>query len=154
MAGKWDQEMIRQILENELNALVPLFDAYMVFYGQPSHPRRYRDFLTARLLNKEATVYGHFLESGALLGFVLNYVSFSSVSLGKIVILNDLFVVPARRSQGIGKALIRRTFDFAGEIGAVRVDLGTAKTNVVAQRLYENIGFVRDSEFYIYNYSI
>jgi ribosomal protein S18 acetylase RimI-like enzyme len=74
--------------------------------------------------------------------------------LGKVVVLNDLFVSPTARSQGIGQQLIERSFELAKETGAVRVDLCTAKTNMVAQGLYEKIGFVKDTEFYSYSFSI
>jgi ribosomal protein S18 acetylase RimI-like enzyme len=144
--------MIRQIRADELDALVPVFDEYMVFYEQPSAPERYRAYLQERLEREEAIVFGFFADTGRLAGFVLNYLSFSSLSLGRIVVLNDLFVRPESRGRGIAEALIRRVWDMAGECGAVRVDLGTAKTNVVAQRLYERVGFIRDNEFFAYRY--
>jgi len=144
--------MIRQINAGDLDALVPLFDEYMVFYEQPSAPEPYRAYLQERLEREEAIVFGSFADTDRLVGFVLNYLSFSSLSLGRIVVLNDLFVRPESRRRGIAEALIRRVWDMAGECGAVRVDLGTAKTNIVAQRLYERLGFVRDKEFFVYRY--
>jgi ribosomal protein S18 acetylase RimI-like enzyme len=146
--------MIRQMRTDDLDELVPLFDRYMVFYEKPSAPERYRAYLSERLARDEAVVLGFFNDDGRLLGFVLNYFSFSSVSQGGIVVLNDLFVIPDERGRGIGEALIRRVWELARERGAVRVDLGTAKTNVAAQRLYERLGFVRDNEFFVYNYRI
>jgi len=144
--------MIKQLNTANLNDLVPLFDQYMVFYEQPSDPDRYRAYLEKRLSNDEAVVYSYY-EGAEAIGFVLNYRSFSSVSLGKIVVLNDLFVVPSARARGIGEALIKHTFEFAKSLGAVRVDLGTAKTNTTAQGLYEKLGFVRDNDFFSYSYS-
>lgn len=146
--------MVRQMALDDLDLLVPLFDQYMVFYGKPSQPDRHREYLESRLAAKQAVIFGFFSEHDVLSGFVLNYFSFSSVSLGKIVVLNDLFVVPFSRGQGIGEALIRRSWELAKEHGAVRVDLGTAKTNEVAQGLYEKLGFVRDNEFFSYSYAV
>ncbi|MCH6258681.1 hypothetical protein MLD52_19130 [Puniceicoccaceae bacterium K14] len=40
--------------------------------------------------------------------------------------------------------------EFKREAGAVRVDLGRAKTNKVAQGLYEKNVFVKDTVFYGY----
>ena len=88
------------------------------------------------------------------LGFVLNYYSFSSVSLGKTITLNDLFVKSEYRKKGIAEKLINKTFDLAKKNGAIRVDLGTAKDNYTAQKLYERIGFVKDEEYFAYSYSI
>jgi hypothetical protein len=90
--------MIKQPGLAELDSLVPLFDQYMVFYGNPSQPERCRDYLKSRLAQEEAVVFGFFAGNKTLSGFVLNYFSFSSVSLGKIVVLNDLFVVPESRT--------------------------------------------------------
>ena len=85
---------------------------------------------------------------------MLNYFSFSSLALGKIVVLNDLYVVPDARGQGIGELLVRQVFELAKENGAVRVDLGTPNDNLVAQKLYERLGFVRETKFYSYRYAI
>ena len=139
---------------DELDALVPLFDQYMVFYGKDSNLDGYREYLRERIEKNEATVFLARSVTGQPIGFVLNYYSFSSVSLGKIIVLNDLYVTAEARNQGIGEALIEQTLGLAKECGAVRVDLGTAKDNVIAQGLYEKIGFVKDTDFYSYSYSI
>ncbi|MBT5705082.1 MAG: GNAT family N-acetyltransferase [Verrucomicrobia bacterium] len=139
---------------DELDSLVPLFDHYMVFYGKNSNPDGYREYLHERIDKEEATVFLARTATGQPIGFVLNYHSFSSVSLGKIIVLNDLYVSPEARNKGIGEVLIKQTFGFAKECGAVRVDLGTAKDNVIAQGLYEKIGFVKDTKFYSYSYNL
>jgi ribosomal protein S18 acetylase RimI-like enzyme len=55
--------------------------------------------------------------------------------------LAELYVVPALRGQGIGRALMEAAIDFARARGADHMDLGTAETDVVARRLYESLGF-------------
>jgi ribosomal protein S18 acetylase RimI-like enzyme len=55
--------------------------------------------------------------------------------------LAELYVVPALRGQGIGRALMEVAIDFARARGADYMDLGTAETDVVARRLYESLGF-------------
>jgi ribosomal protein S18 acetylase RimI-like enzyme len=104
-----------------------------------------------RLLNKEATVFIAYSAENQPVGFVLNYQSFSSVSLGKVVVLNDLFVLATHRKQGIANKLIDCSIDLARKTNAIRVDLGTAKDNFSAQALYEKIGFVKDQQFYSYS---
>lgn len=146
--------MIQELQIQDLEHLVPLFDQYMVFYGQPSNPTKYEAYLHERLSNGEATVFIAFDSNREALGFVLNYHSFSSVSLGKIVVLNDLFVAASARGKGHGRKLIERTFEYAKAYGAVRVDLGTAKTNTTAQALYESIGFIKDTKFFAYSYPL
>jgi len=145
--------MLKQLKIENLDELVPLFNQYMVFYEQESNPVKYEAYLRERLEADEATVFLAYEDSEAV-GFVLNYHSFSSVSLGKIIVLNDLYVHSDHRNKGIGKSLIERTFELAEDCGAVRVDLGTAKTNTTAQGLYEKIGFVKDTEFLSYSYNM
>jgi len=146
--------MIQQLQIENLAHLVPLFDQYMVFYEQESNPPKYETYLRERIEKNEATVFIAYDEEGQPVGFVLTYLSFSSTALGKIIVLNDLFVIGDKRKKGIGWRLIERTFELAKEVGAVRVDLGTAKTNVTAQGLYEKMGFIKDTEFYAYSYSL
>ena len=137
-----------------LYQITSLFDQYMVFYGKESNIEKHKSFLKNRIKNNESTIYLAVNEIDEPVGFVQNYYCFSSVSLGKIVVLNDLFVDPKFRRQGIAEQLIRKTFDHADAIGAVRVDLGTEKTNTTAQKIYERIGFIKDKDFYNYSYSI
>jgi ribosomal protein S18 acetylase RimI-like enzyme len=55
--------------------------------------------------------------------------------------LEELYVVPDRRGQGHGRALMEAAIDLAREKGADRMDLGTSEDDVVARALYERLGF-------------
>lgn len=55
--------------------------------------------------------------------------------------LQELYVVPARRGQGIGRALLEATMDAARAAGATRIDLNTGTTDTAARALYESSGF-------------
>ena len=146
--------MIKQLQIENLAQLVPLFDEYMVFYEKESNPLKHEAYLRERIENNEATVFIAYDNNDQPVGFVLNYHSFSSTALGRIIVLNDLYVSATERKKGIGQRMIDRTLELAKELGAVRVDLGTAKTNIQAQGLYEKIGFAQDTEFYSYSYSL
>lgn len=61
---------------------------------------------------------------------------------------------PNYRKQGVGEALIRSVFKLAKETDCVRVDLGTEITNTTAQKLYEKLGFIKDTEFFAYSYTL
>jgi ribosomal protein S18 acetylase RimI-like enzyme len=50
-------------------------------------------------------------------------------------------VVPARRGQGIGRALLEAAIELARAHGAVGIDLNTGETDTAARGLYESIGF-------------
>ena len=145
---------LRKISISEINDIVELFNKYMIFYKQESNPEKYKTYLKNRIDNDEATIYLAYESNTKAIGFVINYTCFSSVSLGKIVILNDLFVLDNYRKEGIGNKLIDCSINLAKEIGAVRVDLGTAKDNFKAQSLYERIGFVKDTVYFSYSFNI
>ena len=55
--------------------------------------------------------------------------------------LAELYVVPERRGQGIGRALMEASMNVAREQGAAYMDLGTSEDDVAARALYESLGF-------------
>jgi GNAT superfamily N-acetyltransferase len=82
------------------------------------------------------------------------YPSFSSASLARTFILNDLFVIENCRRKKVGALLLEAAADFAKSLGAVRLTLSTAVTNKPAQALYESAGWKRDEQFIVYHYAI
>jgi ribosomal protein S18 acetylase RimI-like enzyme len=63
-------------------------------------------------------------------------------SSGKECYLAELYVVPALRGQGIGRALMERAIEVARGEGADWMDLGTSEDDVAARALYESLGFI------------
>jgi len=60
--------------------------------------------------------------------------------------LAELYVVPPRRGQGIGRALMEAALRLARDEGADYMDLGTSEDDTAARGLYESLGFTnRDS---------
>ena len=55
--------------------------------------------------------------------------------------LEELYVVPERRGQGLGRALLEAAMAHARERGAAHIDLGTSEDDVAARALYESAGF-------------
>lgn len=55
--------------------------------------------------------------------------------------LAELYVVPERRRQGLGRALLQATMEIARDRGADHIDLGTGEHDVAARALYESLGF-------------
>ncbi len=129
--------------------VVPLFDAYRVFYRQDSDVKNARRFIEHRLKNGESVIFLA-MDGNSALGFVQMYPSFSSVHMRELWILNDLFVAPEARKMGVGEALMERARQFAIETGAKGLMLETAVDNFSAQRLYERMGYERETDFYVY----
>lgn len=130
---------------DDLDALALLFDAYRVFYRQPSNLAAARSFIAARMQNGESVTFlARDADTAAASGFVQLYPSFSSVSVARIWILNDLYVAPDARRRGVAHALMERARAFAKDTGASRLVLETAEDNRRAQALYESLGYVRE----------
>jgi GNAT superfamily N-acetyltransferase len=134
---------------DDLEALVPLFDAYRQFYERPSDPAGARAFLADRLKRGESIIFLAIID-GVIVGFTQLYPLFSSVSMQRLWLLNDLFVAPSARASGAGRALLERAERHAAETGAKGLTLTTHTTNVAAQRLYEASGWTKDEEFFHY----
>lgn len=135
---------IRAGLEH-LDVLTGLFDAYRQFYGQEPDLLGAGRFLEARLKGGDSVVFLAVSEDapGTCVGFVQLYPFFSSVSLNRIWILNDLFVTPQARRSGVARSLLEAACEMARSTGAARLRLSTAKDNEAAKALYLASGYRR-----------
>ena len=127
----------------DVDAIAPLMDGYRQFYGQSSDVEGARKFVQERLaLNQSAIILAR--QHGEVAGFTQLYPSFSSVSMGTIWVLNDLFVRPDSRRAGLGRALLEAAVQFCQQQGSLRLTLATAPDNSAAQSLYESMGWKQD----------
>ncbi|MCB5425680.1 GNAT family N-acetyltransferase [Altererythrobacter sp. CC-YST694] len=140
---------IRRAGAEDLDALAGLFDAYRQFYEQPADLAGAWRFLSERMSRGESTIFLAELD-GKAAGFTQLYPSFTSAGMARIFILNDLFVAPEARGQGVATGLLRRAAEFARAEGAVRLVLSTATDNFTAQAVYEREGWKRDDVFLNY----
>lgn len=62
-------------------------------------------------------------------------------SAGLECYLAELYVIPARRGQGLGRALMEAALAQARDRGADTMDIGVDEPDDVARRLYESLGF-------------
>lgn len=131
---------IQRVTPADLDAVVPLFDAYRQFYEQPSDPARARRFLEERLHNSESVILLA-RDGGRATGFTQLYPMFSSVRTGRLWILNDLYVAGDARRGGVGRALLDAAAAFAREDGAVGIVLETTTDNATARALYRAAGW-------------
>src|SRR4029453_8091377 len=55
--------------------------------------------------------------------------------------LEELYVVPDLRGQGLGRSLLEAAMDIARAEGAEQMELGTSESDAAARALYESAGF-------------
>jgi len=145
-------EVIQASLDN-LQTLIPLFDGYRVFYKQASDHGAVKNFLVERFQKKDSVIFIALDEKENGLGFTQLYPSFSSVSIQRTYILNDLFVSELARGKGVGEALMEHAKQFAREMGSKGLTLETAIDNP-AQNLYTRLGWVKDTKVNHYTWEI
>jgi ribosomal protein S18 acetylase RimI-like enzyme len=134
----------------DLDAVAELFDAYRQFYEMPPDLALARRYLDERFTRCESVIFVAEDAQGALVGFTQLYPAFCSVAADRTFVLYDLFVTPAARGTGAGRALMEAAEAHARASGAARLELQTAKTNKIGQSLYESCGWKRDELFYVY----
>ncbi|MDW7690369.1 GNAT family N-acetyltransferase [Flammeovirgaceae bacterium SG7u.111] len=140
---------IKEISLAELDLVAPLFDAYRVFYRQPSDLAGAKAFLKERIENNETVIYMAVVD-GKPAGFTHLFPLFSSVAMKRLWLLNDLFVAEEFRKKGIGAALMEKARQLAVGTGAAGVMLETEAANTTAQGLYEKLGFVKSKDFFYF----
>lgn len=135
--------LIQQATKQDLTILTNLFDQYRQFYRQDSDKVAARQYLTERMERKESIVFlAKEGEEGA--GFTQLYPFFSSVSMRRMWVLNDLFVHPDHRKKGVATALINQVKVLVKETGAKGIMLETEANNHNAKKLYKSLGFILD----------
>jgi GNAT superfamily N-acetyltransferase len=142
-----------QATSAHLEALSALFDGYRQFYEQPSDLAGARAFLAERLERGESVLLLALLDQEGReipAGLAQLYPSFSSVSMRRLWILNDLYVSQDARHHGVARALLQAAREYAERTGAKGLELMTARDNSAAQALYESMGWRRDEDFLPY----
>ena len=144
------EPVIAQATLDDVPEIAKLFDAYRVFYKQTSDLSRATTFLTERVNNSESVIFYAKDDAGRFLGFTQLYPGFCSIAAHRLWTLYDLFVAADARGGGVGTKLLNRAKEFAKQTSAGELRLDTDKKNVRAQKLYESLGYVQDTEFFSY----
>lgn len=139
--------IVQATLEH-LDQLTPLFIKYRELFGQVAYPESSRKFLSTRISRKESVIYLAMPDDEErILGFCQLYPSYSSLSLKRVWILNDIYVCEDARRQLVADHLIQAAKKMAKETQAIRMRVSSSINNDVAHKLYESLGFVEDHEF-------
>jgi ribosomal protein S18 acetylase RimI-like enzyme len=125
----------------DLPVLMPMLRAYCDFYEVD--PRDDRLIALSRALIEDPSQGEQLIardDGGTPLGFATIYWTWQTLDAARIGVLNDLYVVPATRGSGVGRALIEHCRGLCRKRGAAKLVWETAPDNATAQRLYDGIG--------------
>jgi GNAT superfamily N-acetyltransferase len=87
---------------------------------------------------------------GDAVGFAIWFSTYSTFLSKPGIYLEDLFVLPHWRGQGVGRALLRHLARIAVERGCGRIEWSVLDWNETAIRFYRNIGARAMDEWTVY----
>jgi len=139
--------IIRIVKKKDIDALSILFDKYRIFYKQQSDIDSSRAFLKKRMKRKESVIFVA-EDRNELIGFTQLFPIFSSVSMKRTWLLNDLYVNERSRGIGVAAKLLDAAKEFGAETNSKWLLLQTAADNFAAQKVYEKNGWIRETDFF------
>jgi len=127
-----------------------LWDGYNAFYGRQGEtalPDEVTRRTWSRFFDGYEPMHASVAEqAGQLLGLVHFILHRSTISIGPVCYLQDLFTLESARGKGVGRALIEEVYRRAEQAGCSRVYWHTHQTNAAAMVLYDKVaehsGFV------------
>ena len=144
----------RKATSNDVEYLSELFNAYRMFYQKASAVQSAKTFLEDRISNKDSEIFVAQNTTNKLVGFVQLYPLFSSTRMKKFWLLNDLFVHPEFRGNGISIGLIQKAKDLVLESKACGMYLETEKSNLIGNALYPKTGFELNTSVNFYEWNV
>ena len=87
---------------------------------------------------------------GAPVGYAVWFASYSTWLGRNGLYLEDLYVTPAQRGQGVGKAILRHLAGLAVAAGCGRMEWSVLDWNAPAIAFYESVGARPQSEWTVY----
>ena len=139
MTPEAPEGLIREATEADAEVLARLLNDFNAEFDEETLPsedlaRRYRELLSTG----EVRVL---LSGEGPDGFAQLHLQGSVYTEGPEAYLGELYVVPEKRGQGLGRALMDAAMDAARAAGAEHMSLVTGETDVAARGLYESKGF-------------
>lgn len=146
--------IVRYAQEKDIPQLTPLICGYLEFYKKPIPSMdKIVEMIKHLLVNPKDGFQLVAKVDDQLVGFVTVNIIWNTPRMSYIALLNDLFVDPAKRKRGTGKALMNKTLEVVKEGNYPLVRLLTAADNLTAQALYDQTGG-KAPGWKVYDYTI
>jgi GNAT superfamily N-acetyltransferase len=149
-----DFEIVRVRAEH-VDQVLPLMRAYCDFYEAAPSAGALRAVAEALVADPDRAGIQLLARADerTALGFATLFWTFSTLNGGAIGLMNDLYVAPAARGQGIGTALIDACAGQCVHHGMSAMEWYTAPSNARAQSVYDHTGATR-SEWVNYSLAV
>lgn len=133
--------VIRKAEQKDIKSLKELIKGYLHFYNRPiPEDTKVQNMITHFIEHPDEGCQLVAEENGRLVGFTTLNAIWSTTRMGKVGLLNDVFVNPSDRKKGIAEKLMQHTIKEAKERGYPIMRLLTAADNTPAQKLYDKTG--------------
>ena len=140
--------MIREAHPDDVPAILGLVRELAAYEREPDAVEATEEMLAAALFAPSPVASCHVVEhEGAIVGFALWYVTFSTWKGLPGLWLEDLYVRPAVRGQGYGKALLQELAAVCVARGYARFEWWVLDWNVDAQGFYRSLGARAEDEW-------
>ena len=136
----------------DVPVLLQLVQELAEYEREPDAVETTEDMLAAALFGPDAVASCHVAldTDGAVVGFALWYVTFSTWKGRPGLWLEDLFVRPAGRGSGLGKALLQALAAVCVERGYARFEWWVLDWNEPAQGFYRSLGARPEDEWTVW----
>lgn len=134
---------IRRIVPDDVPAVVALVHELAEYEREPQSCLLTSTQLAAALFGPAPALFGHVAEiDGEVVGCALWFLNFSTWRGLHGIYLEDLYVRPARRGHGLGRALLTTLAALCDEHGYARLEWSVLDWNSPAIGFYRSIGAV------------
>jgi GNAT superfamily N-acetyltransferase len=132
---------IRRVGEADIAAVVDLVRDLAEYERLEHEYEMTSDQLRAALFGPEPALFGHVAEvDGEVVGFTLWFLSFSTFRGTHGIYLEDLFVRPAHRGSGLGRALLTELAEECVRRGYARLEWSVLDWNAPSIGFYKSLG--------------
>ena len=143
--------MIREAVPADVPVLLELVHELAAYERAPDAVEATEELLAEALFGATPVAACHVAEvDGQVVGFALWYVTFSTWLGRPGLWLEDLFVRPAARGRGLGRALLARLAQVCVERGYGRFEWWVLDWNVDAQGFYRSLGARPEDEWTVW----
>ena len=141
---------VRLMQYSDIDQVAVLLEEFRLLYGAPPDLEKTLQYLKDRFENEQSKIFIA-LDGNEYLGFCQMYPTFSSISLKKLYILKELYVVKSHRKKGVAKELIQHAEKSAKRFNTIGLIIETRITNQSALKFYDSVGYLKEGE-HIYYY--